>query len=197
MIIEVTISGLTPLIFDKFYNELLVGKESRAVGKGVELLPLEQAKVRLYLDPKGKAVLPQEYLLRAIIDAGRFIKVGKRQLSTRDETIVTSFLALEGVYYSIESKSGWRVDSRGIVNQKTKDRVICHRPIFDDWTVKFSIDFDESECKVSIARELVDRAGKAIGIGVMRPSRKGPYGRFKVVKWVEKESIIDMQQAAE
>jgi hypothetical protein len=69
--------------------------------------------------------------------------------------------------------------------------------MFDDWSVAFSIDLDTSEAKPSTARELVDRAGRAIGIGVMRPSRKGPYGQFKVVKWIEKEMAEPMRQAAE
>ena len=117
MIIEVTIAGLSPLIFDRFHNALLEGKTPGSTNKGVEPSPQEEAKARLYLDDKGKPFLPSVYLLRSIIDAGRFIKIGKRQLSTRDETIVTSFLSLVGINYPIQSKEGWRVDARGIVNQ--------------------------------------------------------------------------------
>jgi len=154
------------------------------------MTPLEQAKRKLYLYDDGRPYLPAVYLFRSIIEAGRFIKVGKRQLSTRDETIVPSFLSLVGIDYPIRSKEGWRVDARGIVNQKTKDRVMAYRPIFDDWEVDFSIDLDTSEGKVSTARELVDRAGRAIGIGVMRPSRKGGYGQFKVVHWQAIEGAL-------
>jgi hypothetical protein len=195
MLIDCTIDGLTPLIFDRFHNALLEGKTAGTTNKGTEPSPQEQAKARLYLDDKGKPYLPSVYLLRAIIDAGRFIKIGKRQLSTRDETIVTSFLSLIGTDYPIISKNGWRVDARGIVNQQTKARVMCYRPLFDDWRVAFSIDLDEKEGKPQTARELVDRAGRAIGVGVMRPSRKGPYGQFKVIRWVEKRE--ELQQAAE
>jgi len=197
MLINVVITGATPLIFDKFSADSFVGKSGgKAVGKGVELSPLEQAKAKLYLDKHDKVMLPQDYLMHSIIDAGRFIKVGKRQLSTRDETIVPSFLSLLGIYYPIKSREGWRVDTRGIVNQKTKDRVICHRPIFDDWEVEFTIDLDDAEAKPSIARDLIDRAGKAIGIGVMRPSRKGIYGKFRVTKWKEKEGALDIAREA-
>ena len=195
MLISVTVDGLTPVIFDRFYNALLEGKTPGTTNKGEELPPIEQAQARLYLDKKNKPYIPSTYLLAAVIDAGRFIKIGKRQLSTRDGTVVTSFLSLIGTDYPIVSREGWRVDARGIVNQVTKARVMCYRPLFDDWRISFGIDLDTSEAKPSTARELVDRAGRAIGIGVMRPSRKGPYGQFKVIEWVEKRE--ELQQAAE
>jgi hypothetical protein len=196
MLIKCEIAGITPVIFDRFTNALLESKTTtKTTGKGVELTPQEQAKARLYLYDDGRPYMPAVYLFRAIIDAGRFIKIGKRQLSTRDETIVPSFLSLVGIDYPIESKEGWRVDARGIVNQVSKARVMAYRPIFDDWRLTFCIDLDTSEGKPSTARELVDRAGRAIGVGVMRPSRKGGYGQFKVVHWnvVEEE----LREAAE
>jgi hypothetical protein len=190
MLIDITIDGLTPLIFDRFHNALLEGPPQKTTNDGVEQTPLEQAKSKLHLNKDSKPYVPSTYLLAAIIDAGRFIKVGKRQLSTRDETIVTSFLSLIGTEYLITSREGWRVDARGVVNPSTGGRVMCYRPLFDDWKISFSIDLDEKEAKPSTARELVDRAGRAIGIGVMRPSRKGPYGQFKVIKWQEKRGVL-------
>jgi len=190
MLIQVTIAGITPLIIDRFTNELLEARTPSTTNRKTEPTPLEQAQAKLYRYEDGRPYLPAIYLFRAIIDAGRFIKVGKRQLSTRDETIVPSFLSLVGIDYPIISKEGWRVDARGIVNQTTKARVMAYRPIFDDWQITFNIDLDTSEGKVSTARELVDRAGRAIGIGVMRPSRKGGYGQFKVVHWQAIEDAL-------
>lgn len=197
MLIDVTVSGLTPLMMDRFHNALLEGKTAGTTNKGQEPPPLEQARARLYLDDKGKPFLPSVYLLNAIIAAGRFIKIGKRQLSTRDETIVTSFLSLVGVHYPIISETGWRVDARGIVNQVSKARVMAYRPIFDQWEVRFTLDLDVNEGKPQTCRELVDRAGRAIGIGVMRPARKGPYGQFRVIKWIEREEEETQRKSPE
>jgi hypothetical protein len=183
MLIEIQTVSITPLILDRFTEDQLI-KGPKSTGSGEELTPLEQAKAKLYFDePDGVAILPADNLMPCIIDAGRFIKVGKRQLSTRDTTIVTSFLAIIESFMVIHSVGGWRVDARGIVNQATKGRHICYRPIFDDWSLKFTIDLDAKEYSEKIARELIDRAGKAVGIGVMRPSRKGRYGQFKVECW--------------
>lgn len=197
MLINCTIQGITPLMIDRFTNEQLETRTPGTTNKATQPTPLDQARAKLYLynnDPK-RPYLPAVYLFRAIIDAGRFIKIGKRQLSTRDETIVPSFLSLVGLDYPIISKDGWRVDARGIVNQVTKARVMAYRPIFDDWSVSFVIDLDTSEGKESTARELVDRAGRAVGIGVMRPNRKGGYGQWKAISWAVVPS--SMQIAAE
>lgn len=180
MLISVTIEGITPIIFDRFHEGLLI-KGPKTTGRGEELSPQDQAAAKLYVDDDGVPVFPADNLLSCIIDAGKFIKVGKRQLSTRDTTIVTSFLSIPEMFLPIRSTEGWRVDSRGIVNAATKGRHICHRPIFDEWGFDFTLDIDTTEATEHTVRELVDRAGKQIGIGVMRPSRKGRYGMFKVV----------------
>jgi len=194
MLIQVTIQSLTPLIIDRFTNEMLETRTPGTTNKKTEPTPLEQARTKLYLydDDETRPYLPAVYLFRSIIDAGRFIKIGKRQLSTRDETIVPSFLSLVGIDYPIRSPEGWRVDARGIVNQVTKARVMAYRPIFDNWEIDFKVNLDTSEGKVSTARELIDRAGRAIGIGVMRPSRKGGYGQFKVIHWAIVEEALQI-----
>jgi hypothetical protein len=197
MLIDITISSLTPLMLDRFHNGLLETQTPRTTNRRTEPSPQDQAEARLYRYPDGKPYMPANNILRAIIDAGRFIKIGKRQLSTRDETIVTSFLSLVGTDYSIKSKEGWRVDARGVVNQTNKSRVIAYRPIFDQWQISFTVDLDESEGRPSTVRELIDRAGRSIGLGVMRPSRKGGYGQFKVTKWVERQSRMTLDEAAE
>lgn len=182
MLIKVTVQGITPVLFDRFHEGLLL-KGPKTTGHAEEDGPREQAERKLYVDDKGIPVFPADNLLSCIIDAGKFIKVGKRQLSTRDTTIVTSFLSIPETFLVIRSKEGWRVDARGIVNQATKGRHVCYRPIFDDWAMDFTLDVDMSEVSEKTVRELIDRAGKQIGIGVMRPSRKGRYGMFKVACW--------------
>ncbi len=172
-------------MLDKFTNDLL-DKGPKTTGSKQELLPKEQAEKRLYKDDKGTCVFPADNLLSCIIDAGRYIKVGKKQLSTRDTTIITSFLSIIESFMPIKSASGWRVDARGVVNQATKGRHVAYRPIFDDWGFKFTLDADTSETSLNTVREIIDRAGKFIGIGIMRPARKGRYGQFKVVHWAEK-----------
>jgi hypothetical protein len=186
MLIQVTVRGIAPIMFDRFHEGLLVNVDGpKSTNKGDKLSPTDQARMKLYLDDKDQPVLPADNLLKAIIDAGCHIKIGKRQLSTRDSTIVTGFLSINEDFIKIKSEKGWRVDARGIVNQATKGRHVCYRPIFDDWGFTFTLEIDINECSINTARELVDKAGTIIGIGVMRPARKGRYGKFKVDKWMQ------------
>lgn len=182
MLIDVIVEGITGLMQDTFTNDLL-DKGPKSTASGQEPTPHEQAERRLCVDNQGHPCLPADNLLSCIIDAGCFIKVGRRQLSTRDTTTVTSFLSIVETFLLIQSEKGWRVDARGIVNQVTKGRHICYRPIFDEWKLAFTLDIDTTEASLKTVRELIDRAGRSIGIGVMRPSRKGRYGQFKVIKW--------------
>lgn len=186
MIIEVTIQGTTALMLDKFTNDLL-DKGPKSTNGKEELSPRDQAEKRLYKDTDGFCIFPADNLLSCVIDAGRFLKIGKRQLSTRDSTTVTSFLNIVESFIPIKSSKGWRVDARGVVNQATKGRHVAYRPMFDDWSLKFTLDVDTGEAALTTIRELIDRAGKSIGIGVMRPARKGRYGQFKVITWKEKK----------
>ena len=80
----------------------------------------------------------------------------------------------------------WVPDSRPIVNA-AGSRTIVHRPRFDKWELSFTLEVDQEEFSEDTARALVDSAGRKIGIGVFRPQRKGPFGRFVVAHWREEE----------
>lgn len=194
MLIDVTVQGIAPLMMDAFSNELLIKGPKSTSGKE-ELDPKVQAENRLYKDKDGTIIWPVNNLLSCIIDAGRFIKIGKRQLSTRDTTTVTSFLRITDNYIPIKSEHGWRVHAGGVTNQATKGKHVCFRPLFDDWQFSFTLDVDPKEASLNTVRELIDRAGKSIGIGVMRPSRKGAYGQFKVISWAAHKELKEIEAA--
>ena len=41
---------------------------------------------------------------------------------------------------------------------------------------------------IKLAREIMDAAGKRIGLGDFRPDCKGPFGKFVVTKWKESKN---------
>jgi hypothetical protein len=86
----------------------------------------------------------------------------------------------------------WEVDSRPIVNPSTKGRRLTHRPRFDRWRVTFTLEVDAAMFDPKFVRQLVDDAGTRIGLGDFRPDRKGPFGKFKVVRW----DVIDVLAVA-
>lgn len=57
----------------------------------------------------------------------------------------------------------------------------------------FTATIDTDLISEGLFRELVDAAGKRIGLGDFRPDCKGPFGKFVVTQWTRK----DLAEAAE
>jgi len=185
MNIKVEISGESPLLCNRFTDETMLKIDggttviAAASDKGT---PRERAAKRLYIDSDARPVFPGPNMYRAIIDAGRFHKAGKEKLTTQKSSLIPAGLWLTDIELPIIDGK-WEPDVRAVVNPSTGGRLICCRPRFDRWSIKFTLDVDEQMFSASIARALVDDAGRKIGIGDFRPSRKGPFGRFKVIHW--------------
>ena len=77
----------------------------------------------------------------------------------------------------------WHVDSRAIVIPATKGRILRHRPMFDEWSISFQVQIDTDLVSERLVKDILEDAGKLVGIGDFRPARKGPYGRFSVTTW--------------
>jgi len=187
--IKTAIEGVTPLICNAFTDEAAEqatnGSRSSAVGdKGT---PLEQAEKKLYLGNDGKPMIPQPNLFRCIIDAGKFFKAGKSKVTTIKSSLIPACLSIDEVAIPILHKEPWRVDTRPVRNPSTGGRILCHRPMFDDWRLEFTMTLDPTILSVKLLREIVDAAGKRIGLGDFRPDCKGPFGRFVVVEWAVEE----------
>ncbi|MEZ6097264.1 MAG: hypothetical protein R3C03_24075 [Pirellulaceae bacterium] len=57
--------------------------------------------------------------------------------------------------------------------------IIRHRPKFNDWGCLLALEVDtEMLPDVSIVQELLNIAGKIIGVGDWRPEKLGTFGRF-------------------
>jgi hypothetical protein len=186
--INVTIQGVTPLLCNKFTDE---AQEKASNGKGSSMMagsngtPREQAEAKLYLGADGAPVIPQPNLLRCLIDAGKFFKAGKSKVTTQKSSLLPACIELHEFEFPIVHQQPWSVDSRPIRNPATGGRRLCHRPRFDDWQLSFSITVDTAEMSENFVREIVDKAGRAIGLGDFRLDCKGPFGKFVVTSWVQ------------
>jgi hypothetical protein len=197
--IQCKIEGTVPLMCHAFGNEAAIKASSRksATFKGAKDKAREIAEKGLYLKD-GKPVIPQTNMLRCIADGGFFHKAGKKQVTTKDSSLVYSCVELSPEFIPIIHTRPWEVWSGPIVNQNTKGRVLAYRPIFYDWALKFKISLDDTVFDADFLRDIVDDAGKKAGLGSWRPARKGPYGRFKVVLWDVKEiKLPEYAEAAE
>ena len=83
----------------------------------------------------------------------------------------------------IEHKDDWEVDSRPVRIPATGGRIIRHRALFNDWKLNFTLNLDTELLAPKMLREIVDAAGKRIGLGDFRPQTKGPFGKYVVTDW--------------
>src|SRR5262245_25126552 len=200
MRLSIEIQGVTALLLNKFTDKaaLAATNGSRGSSAGADRgSEHEIAESKIYRDEAGLACIPMQNLMRCLVDGGKFHKLGKKQITTKEESLLFSCVDVRGVMLPIEHKAPWQVDIRPVVIPATKGRILTYRPRFDDWRLAFEVDLDINIVNAKLFRCIIDDAGSRIGLGDFRPARKGPYGRFSVVKWAEIDVVVPMSEAAE
>lgn len=186
MNIEIRIEGVTPLMLNKFTDAAALAASSGTSGSSSAIdrgTPQGIAESKLYRGVDGGIIIPQPNLLRCLVDGGVYHKIGRSQVTTKTSSTLYGCLDIEAAEIPIEHQQPWRVDTRAVVIPATKGRILAHRPIFDDWALTFTVTLDTSIISAKFLRAIIDDAGKRVGLGEFRPSRKGPYGRFVVTRW--------------
>lgn len=185
-LISCSIEGVTPLLCNRFTDASQLNPGHGSSLQGDRGTPREQAETKLYVSADGKLIIPQPNIFRCLIDAGTYFKAGKTKVTTMRSSIIPACVDLAEIEYRIQHREPWTVDTRAVRIPSTGGRILCHRPCFHDWKLDFEIKLDTSLMSVKLMREIVDAAGKRIGLGDFRPACKGPFGKFVVVNWVVK-----------
>jgi len=190
--IHVQIEGVTPLLQNRFTEEAEVkisSGTSAAVKSKSKLSPREQAEKKAYADENGNLFLPGPNIFSCLIQAGTFHKIGKKSVTTMKSSLIPAGISVVDIVCPLNTKE-FEVDSRSVVIPSTGGRIMCHRPRLDSWGCTFTLDVDEEMFHPDFVREIVDDAGRKIGLGDFRPARKGPFGKFAIVGWaVEKNGL--------
>lgn len=190
MKINISIEGISPLICNRFTDAAAEAATNGSRGSSSAQdrgSPREQCEPKLYTDLAGEPCIPQPNLMRALVEGGRFHKIGKSQVTTSKSTMLYSCLDIEGATVRIIHKEPWTVDTRAVRIPSTGGRILAHRPIFNDWRLDFVCDLDTTILGPKLFRAIVDDAGKRIGLGDFRPATKGPFGKFVVTQWAISE----------
>lgn len=185
-LVKIRIEGFLPLMLDAFdvdtaLSNELDGKGGHKASAARDLgTPLEQAAKRLYKADDGETLIIMQSSIRASVwGGGRYFKVGKKQVTTQRESMLSACVYLREPFVLLEHRQPWKVDTRPVVNQSTRGRFLCHRPVFDDWAIEFSLLLDTDILNVTLLRSIVDSAGKREGIGAHRQV----FGKYKVTGW--------------
>lgn len=176
--ISVEIKGIVPLLQHRYPDEDGEKKSTRAVGAHTEK-SIDEATKALYRLPDGKCYIPASHIEGALMKAASNFQIaGKRKKTFKDLVKSSIFVEPEAL---ILSNQKWTIDKRAVVVPATRGRVIRCRPRFDEWGTSFKIRVTDDSFPTETLKEILDYAGKAVGIGDFRPR----YGRFIVTKFKE------------
>ncbi len=205
-IMRFTLSNLSPgMLQNPAPPELLEALRTKTpIAKRTDWTLQDEAGTKLYRSEDGKMGVPTQNLMSSIIIAGRYIKNGKKAISTAESTTVFDFLEFVDDFCPFMNcdKDGnveWRpFPVRGVMkNGPSKVAVCINRPRIPKWSLQLVVKFDD---KRGISQDtvvsLVEAAGRKVGLCDWRPATKGRFGRSVVTK-VEVVSIASNEQVVE
>ncbi|MSU75904.1 hypothetical protein EXS54_00285 [Patescibacteria group bacterium] len=157
-----------------------------------------EAEEKLYTDDEGNLGIPMENLFSCLVEAGRYVKVNKKQVSTASSTILPAFLTIEDTFLAFTEYSDWEVDKRRGVNPNGGEATCLVRPKFKEWQCQVTLEIDEKIASEGTVQDLLSIAGSRIGLGDFRPAKRGPFGRFAVTAWkvLERDTKVEEKATA-
>jgi hypothetical protein len=145
--------------------------------------PEEDAAKKCYwTEDKKHLAFPGDNIWRGMINASTGAKLPSNKkmslgpLVAGNTEIFPSMISFGTKKYEIDTR-------RAVVQRQGIPR---SRPKLPTWSLTFRVGWDSGylgkEFHETILPQLLDRLGHQIGIGDFRPEKKGPFGKFKVVK---------------
>lgn len=147
----ITIQGVTPILLGDFDDDIVRNE-------------------------KGEVCLPSDELKCSIVAAGRRFKDSQSKRKSMEKTLEEELSVTPGdISFGVKRTSRYK---RAAVVQRPS-HTIHPRPMIQDWKLKFEL--DSGELPMGVVREILDRAGRFIGLGNFRPD----FGRYKTVSFQE------------
>lgn len=187
--------GISPYLMNPMTEDTLEELRTKVRRpKPRDLTREQEAAGKVTRDEKGRIGIPMKNFFSCLVNAGRAFKMDARtKISTTDSTLLPSLLSVKENFLPFlngteDSEPQWVADAQRGRNPVGQERVaVCIvRPRFDEWGFRFTAFVDEKKITLEQAKQLVEYAGTAIGLGDYSPRCKGPYGRFTVTKWEPK-----------
>ena len=181
-IIKVTIQGTTPLLFNRFRDVAIEGKSKKRTGAMAE----SQIEDKLYQDDNGKTQLPATYIRNSIVEASKQFKIPNHGKATYSK-LVAATVQIEPFYIELQGDKNYEVFRISAVNPMTKGRMMTERPKYNKWSASFEIILNDAGVPVSVINEILEQAGKYVGIGDWRPEKKGMFGKFMITSFKQQK----------
>lgn len=187
--INVSIEGIAPLLMHNGQTADPMNRYSRQMGEITvkrkkndsdysELRRIEWLS-SLYVNDAGQPAVPGENIESMLIAAGKKLRLGEA---------CKAGIISDGVWPVQHQGSSSTedlyddprfVDSRRVRNPSTRAAVVRTRAKFFPWVIEFALDYDDEILSVSQVEQIVQIAGRNIGLCDYRPK----FGRFEIVKF--------------
>jgi hypothetical protein len=181
MLANVELKGIEPgLLMHRPITESFLRKIGIKGGKIGS--PEEEALAGAYWrnnEPESELVIPADCFMQCFINSSKNFKVGKKSATS-------SFIASAPLIQPFEIGLGtnkYDVDVRTVVI-KGRGRIIRGRALIKKWKVAFTIDWSEEYfADASIMEAIIKESGRRVGIMDYRPTCRGFFGRFEMIKF--------------
>ncbi len=176
----VSIKGITPLLMNRPPAYIVnpdVDSNIRITNPNVD----QDKEVKNKIYSSGNVVFqPASHIRGAMMNAAKAFKVVGRGKATYSK-MFASMVEVEPENIP-HKETKFDVSVARTVNPSTKGMNMARRPMLRSWSLDFQINVDD-EIPESVLKEVLDRAGRYIGIGDWRPDTKGVHGKFMVTKF--------------
>lgn len=185
--VSISIEGMAPLMQHRFpvpdFEDL--GKGGRRVTGEQDYS--QEWKGYLYVTPDGEIYQPATHIDSAMVKAAAGYKIqGARGKTYKDLFKGNVFTSPETILHNVKAPETLDTDTgkqlyldvRPVVVQRA--RVIRVRPCFaPGWNLAFEISVLDDQIPTNVVNEVLQLAGRTVGIGDFRPR----FGRFMVTKF--------------
>lgn len=176
--INVEVQGITPLLMNRFRDASIDVKSKKRTGAQTE----PSLEDKLYLI-KDEPHMPAVYFRNCLIEAGKQFKVAGKGKATYSKLLGCSVEVAPDMIKILPGEyDEYRVAA---VNPMTKGRMMVSRPRFNKWKCVFQIKLLDDALPVSVVNEVLEHAGRMVGVGDWRPDKKGTHGKFMVTSFEE------------
>lgn len=173
-IVAVSIKGVSPILFHRWNCESVETKARAAKGSAAK--KSDDVESYLYRDDAGVICLPGEYLRQAIIGAAKFKQDPRSPRKSAMDLTKAAVVSLTELASLGVSEPDY-LDRRRVMVQR--NGITRTRPAMNTgWSATIDLMCNLPEyIGESFLRQLLDDAGRLIGVGDFRPT----YGRFSVI----------------
>jgi len=170
--VNVTIEGISPLLMHRYPLEPVEALDKKA--------PAEQAEIAAYRNPESGKLYVQGYAVqRALVSGGTFSK-GRGRASLQKQVAASILVTPEEI--PLEPQE-YIIDARPVVIPSTRGRIVRYRPRFEQWELRFNIEYENDLITEPQLKQIVIDTGTRVGLLDFRPEKKGMFGRFQISSW--------------